>query len=158
MSTKPADIGLVGLAVMGQNLALNIADHGYNIAVYNRNPEKTREFIAQNQANEPSHERVVGFEDLAHSYSASNARAKLYYWLKQVAQPMSPSMLYCPSSNKATSSSTVVIPCGQIRFVVKKNSAPKGLILSALACLAVKLARASAHHSCRAAPAKRGLH
>ncbi|HEY0268396.1 MAG TPA: NADP-dependent phosphogluconate dehydrogenase, partial [Methyloradius sp.] len=65
MSTKTTDIGLVGLAVMGQNLALNIADHGYDIAVYNRNPEKTRDFIAQNQANEPSHERVVGFEDLA---------------------------------------------------------------------------------------------
>ncbi|BCM24445.1 NADP-dependent phosphogluconate dehydrogenase [Methyloradius palustris] len=65
MSTKTTDIGLVGLAVMGQNLALNIADHGYNIAVYNRNPEKMRDFIAQNLANEPSHERVIGFEDLA---------------------------------------------------------------------------------------------
>jgi 6-phosphogluconate dehydrogenase len=36
MTIKNADIGLVGLAVMGQNLALNIADHGYTIAVYNR--------------------------------------------------------------------------------------------------------------------------
>ena len=44
MSTN--DIGLVGLAVMGQNLALNIADHGYTIAVYNRSPEKTTEFMA----------------------------------------------------------------------------------------------------------------
>lgn len=41
-----ADIGLIGLAVMGQNLALNIQDHGYNIAVYNRSPEKTRKFLA----------------------------------------------------------------------------------------------------------------
>ena len=56
------DIGLVGLAVMGQNLALNIADHGYNIAVYNRNPEKMREFIAHCKANEPSTHRVFGFE------------------------------------------------------------------------------------------------
>lgn len=65
MSTSSADIGLVGLAVMGQNLALNIADHGYNIAVFNRNPEKTRDFIAECKKNEPSHERVIGFEDLA---------------------------------------------------------------------------------------------
>ncbi len=65
MSTNTADIGLVGLAVMGQNLALNIADHGYTIAVFNRNPEKMRSFIAECQKNEPSHERVVGFEDLA---------------------------------------------------------------------------------------------
>lgn len=65
MSTCSADIGLVGLAVMGQNLALNIADHGYTIAVFNRNPEKTRDFITECKKNEPSHERVVGFEDMA---------------------------------------------------------------------------------------------
>ena len=33
---KLADIGLIGLAVMGENLALNIADHGFRVAVYNR--------------------------------------------------------------------------------------------------------------------------
>ena len=65
MSTTNTDIGLVGLAVMGQNLALNIADHGYNISVYNRNPEKTRDFIEQCKANEPSAKNLVGFEDLA---------------------------------------------------------------------------------------------
>lgn len=59
-----ADIGLVGLAVMGQNLALNIADHGYTISVYNRNPDKTREFVADCQRNEPAHERVIGHTDL----------------------------------------------------------------------------------------------
>src|SRR5688572_21100454 len=65
MSTNSADIGLIGLAVMGQNLALNIADHGYTIAVFNRNPQKTRDFIAECKENEPSHERVIGYEDLA---------------------------------------------------------------------------------------------
>lgn len=30
---KLADIGLIGLAVMGENLALNIADHGFRVAV-----------------------------------------------------------------------------------------------------------------------------
>jgi len=34
-------VGLIGLAVMGKNLALNIADHGYSVAVYNRSREKT---------------------------------------------------------------------------------------------------------------------
>jgi len=34
-------VGLIGLAVMGKNLALNIADHGYSVAVYNRSKEKT---------------------------------------------------------------------------------------------------------------------
>jgi len=47
--TKPlSDIGLVGLAVMGQNLALNIADHGFQISVFNRTTEKTDKFVADN--------------------------------------------------------------------------------------------------------------
>ena len=41
-----ADIGLIGLAVMGQNLVLNMAAHGYRVAVYNRTTSKTEEFLA----------------------------------------------------------------------------------------------------------------
>lgn len=41
-----ADIGLIGLAVMGQNLVLNINDKGYSVAVYNRTEERTREFVS----------------------------------------------------------------------------------------------------------------
>ncbi len=40
-----ADIGLIGLAVMGQNLVLNMNDHGYRVAVYNRSVEKTDAFM-----------------------------------------------------------------------------------------------------------------
>ncbi|EIV99566.1 NADP-dependent phosphogluconate dehydrogenase [Thermoanaerobacter siderophilus] len=39
------EIGLIGLAVMGQNLALNIARKGYSVSVFNRTPEKTQEFM-----------------------------------------------------------------------------------------------------------------
>lgn len=45
MSEK-ADIGLIGLAVMGQNLVLNMADHGYHVAVFNRTTSKVDDFIA----------------------------------------------------------------------------------------------------------------
>jgi 6-phosphogluconate dehydrogenase len=41
-----ADIGLIGLAVMGQNLVLNMADHGFQVAVYNRSRDKTDAFLA----------------------------------------------------------------------------------------------------------------
>jgi 6-phosphogluconate dehydrogenase len=41
-----ADIGLIGLAVMGQNLVLNMEDHGYTVAVYNRTLERVDEFMA----------------------------------------------------------------------------------------------------------------
>ena len=40
-----ADIGLIGLAVMGQNLVLNFSDHGYGVAVYNRTTSRVDEFL-----------------------------------------------------------------------------------------------------------------
>ena len=40
-----ADIGLIGLAVMGQNLVLNMADHGYRVAVFNRTTSKVDDFL-----------------------------------------------------------------------------------------------------------------
>ena len=45
---KPCDVGLIGLGVMGQNLILNLADHGYWVAVYNRTTDVTDKFIADN--------------------------------------------------------------------------------------------------------------
>jgi 6-phosphogluconate dehydrogenase len=47
MPEASADVGLIGLAVMGQNLALNMGDHGYAVAVYNRTFEKTERFVAE---------------------------------------------------------------------------------------------------------------
>ena len=44
MST--ADIGLIGLAVMGRNLALNMNDHGFTVAVFNRTVSKVDEFLS----------------------------------------------------------------------------------------------------------------
>jgi 6-phosphogluconate dehydrogenase len=40
-----ADIGLIGLAVMGQNLVLNMNDHGFTVAVFNRTVSKVDEFL-----------------------------------------------------------------------------------------------------------------
>ena len=61
MSEESSDIGLIGLAVMGQNLALNIADHGFKISVYNRTTSKMEEFVAANP-NTPG--GLVGQETL----------------------------------------------------------------------------------------------
>ncbi len=61
MAKTHSDIGLIGLAVMGQNLALNIADHGFQISVYNRTTEKTDKFVAENP-NTPG--GVVGTKTL----------------------------------------------------------------------------------------------
>lgn len=41
-------IGVVGMAVMGRNLALNIESRGYTVSVFNRSRDKTEEVIAEN--------------------------------------------------------------------------------------------------------------
>src|SRR4030095_15629981 len=51
-----ADIALIGLAVMGQNLILNMNDHGFTVVAYNRTVEKVDEFLA----NEAKGTNVIG--------------------------------------------------------------------------------------------------
>jgi 6-phosphogluconate dehydrogenase len=45
MSQQGCDIGLIGLGTMGRNFVLNLADHGFSVAVYNRTAEKTKDFM-----------------------------------------------------------------------------------------------------------------
>ena len=59
--TQACDIGLMGLAVMGQNLVLNMEDHGYRVAVYNRTKSKTDEFLAEPQVQG---RQIVGVDTL----------------------------------------------------------------------------------------------
>ncbi len=59
-----ADIGLIGLAVMGSNLALNIAEKGYTIAVHNRSAGRIDEFVAM-ASDQGLAGRVVPEADLA---------------------------------------------------------------------------------------------
>jgi len=60
MPNASADIGLIGLAVLGPNLALNMADHGYSVAVFNRTTEKVDEFVRQNVSK-----AIVGTKSIA---------------------------------------------------------------------------------------------
>src|SRR3990172_12855520 len=46
-STKTAKIGMIGLAVMGENLAMNIERNGFPIAVFNRDTSKVDSFVAR---------------------------------------------------------------------------------------------------------------
>ena len=61
-----ADIGLIGLAVMGQNLALNINDHGYSLTAYNRSTQKTEEFL-EGTAKDTSIRGASSLEELVSS-------------------------------------------------------------------------------------------
>ena len=60
MQKESCDIGLIGLAVMGQNLVLNMNDHGYKVAVFNRTVSKVDDFIS----NEAKGTQVVGAHSL----------------------------------------------------------------------------------------------
>lgn len=59
MKTKD-EIGVIGLGVMGSNLALNIEEHGFPVAVWNRHYDKTRDFLQQHRDK-----KFVGAEELA---------------------------------------------------------------------------------------------
>ena len=56
---KLHDIGVVGMAVMGSNLALNMADHGFMVSVYNYTPDLTKKFIS-----EQPHANITGYYEL----------------------------------------------------------------------------------------------
>ena len=47
---NPSDIGLIGLAVMGENLVLNMESKGFSVSVYNRTTEVTEKFAAHRGA------------------------------------------------------------------------------------------------------------
>ncbi|MCS6907479.1 MAG: NADP-dependent phosphogluconate dehydrogenase [Anaerolineales bacterium] len=55
-----ADLAVIGLAVMGQNLALNIERNGYRVAVYNRTLERMRQFLAERAQGK----QIIGCETL----------------------------------------------------------------------------------------------
>ena len=66
--TPQADLALIGLAVMGQNLILNMNDHGFTVVAYNRSTEKVDQFLA----NEAKGTKVMG----AHSIEEMVAMLK----------------------------------------------------------------------------------
>ncbi|WEJ93172.1 phosphogluconate dehydrogenase (decarboxylating) gnd1 [Yamadazyma tenuis] len=68
MSAPTGDIGLIGLAVMGQNLILNAADHGFTVVAYNRTVSKVDEFLD----NEAKGKSIIG----AHSIEELCANLK----------------------------------------------------------------------------------
>ena len=65
------DIGLIGLAVMGQNLALNMAEKGWDVSVFNRTVSKVNDFL-EGSAKET---KIKGFSDIGAFY-ASLARPR----------------------------------------------------------------------------------
>ncbi len=64
MAEKKYDIGLMGLAVMGQNLVLNMVDHGFDVAVFNRTTSKVDDFLATEESKSKG-DHLTGAHSLA---------------------------------------------------------------------------------------------
>ncbi len=73
-----ADIGLIGLAVMGQNLALNMNDHGFKVSVHNRTSSKIEDFL-QGPANSTN---ISGFDSLETFVSSLKTPRKIIMMIR----------------------------------------------------------------------------
>lgn len=82
-SGKLSAIGLIGLGVMGENLALNIERHGYQISIYNRSHDKVVEFVEGRGRGK----KVVGCAD-EKSFVESLARPRKIILLVKAGDPV----------------------------------------------------------------------
>ena len=78
-----ADIGLIGLAVMGQNLVLNMDDHGFTVAVFNRTVSKVDDFMATSAKGT----KVIGTHSIAELVSTLQKPRRVMLMV-QVGKPI----------------------------------------------------------------------
>ncbi|CCE61609.1 hypothetical protein TPHA_0A05350 [Tetrapisispora phaffii CBS 4417] len=78
-----SDFGLIGLAVMGQNLILNVADHGYTVSCFNRTTSKVDHFLA----NEAKGKSIVGCHSIQ-EFVASIKRPRKIMMLVKAGSPV----------------------------------------------------------------------
>ena len=77
------DIGLIGLAVMGENLVMNMANHGFRVGVYNRTPDRTDRFLAGGARGKS----ISGFHTLEELVSSLERPRKVMMMVK-AGQPV----------------------------------------------------------------------
>ena len=152
MQNELCDIGLIGLAVMGQNLVLNMNDHGYKVAVFNRTVSKVDEFIN----NEAKGTKVVGahsIEELAKVLKRPRrvmlmvkAGATVDEMIDQLLPHLEPGDIIIDGGNS-------LFPDTQ---PAHQGAGGEGFCSSARASPAAKKARATARPSCPAAIPRRG--
>lgn len=75
---RAADIALIGLAVMGQNLILNMNDHGFVVCAYNRTVDKVKSFLE----NEAKGTKVIGAYSLKEMVSTLKSPRRVMLLVK----------------------------------------------------------------------------
>ena len=75
---KKADIGLIGLAVMGENLVMNMESRGFTVAVFNRTVEKVDQFVNGRAAGR----NIIGCHSLEELVEALEKPRKVFMMVK----------------------------------------------------------------------------
>ena len=75
---EKADIGLVGLAVMGENLVLNMESHGFSVCVYNRTVDKVDNFLKGRGAGK----KIIGAHSIEELISSLKSPRKIMLMVK----------------------------------------------------------------------------
>ena len=78
--SKKSDFGLIGLAVMGQNLVLNVESRGFQVSVYNRTTSVTDEFLAKHPGK-----NLVGSKSLEEFVQSLDTPRKIHIMVKSTA-------------------------------------------------------------------------
>ena len=76
---EKCDIGLMGLAVMGENLVLNMEDHGFSVAVYNRTTSKVDDFVSRDDVKD---RKIVGTHSLQELVDSLSKPRKVMLMIK----------------------------------------------------------------------------
>ncbi|EPR78513.1 6-phosphogluconate dehydrogenase [Spraguea lophii 42_110] len=98
------DIGLVGLAVMGENLVLNIRDKGYTVSVYNRTYSKTEDFVKRSG--------VPGYKNLIDFIQSLKRPRKIILMVKS-GMPVD---IFLEQLKEHLTNEDIVIDCGNSNF------------------------------------------
>ena len=76
---KKADIGLIGLAVMGENLIMNMESKGFTVACYNRTTEKVDAFVNGRAKGK----NIIGCHSIKELVAISRNRARSSAWSRR---------------------------------------------------------------------------
>ena len=97
MTEKKYDIGLMGLAVMGQNLVLNMVDHGFDVAVFNRTTSKVDDFLATPEAQSKG-DKLTGAHSLAELVGKLKSPRKIMLMIKSKDAVPAPELELYPAA------------------------------------------------------------
>ena len=152
MPGASCDIGLIGLAVMGQNLVLNMNDHGFKVGVFNRTVSKVDDFLA----NEAKGTEVVGAHSVEELVGLLKRPRRVMLMVKagdtvdQMIDHVAPHL----------EAGDIVIDGGNSLYTDSnrrtKALAGKGILFIGTGVSGGEEARATARRSCRAAIPRRG--